>query len=354
MSDTPQPQHLSVARVLKIVLPLIVVAIVAYFVWSAKVLSDVREESVSTFVPRLLGKETTADDTSMEYPDQNDDMVADSPSDPAQCIDPDVLMFSYVAEEEASVPEETWKEVFAALAQRAGREVHYIHYDNVNDQLSALKNGELHIAALNTGTVTAAVRHSGFVPLCTFGREDGSFGYTMQLLVPADSPIKKPADIRGHKVTFTRPDSNSGLKAPLVLLFSQYNLLPERDYQWGMSWGHNESIRLVATDKTDVAPVASDMLARAIERGDVDPKAVRCIYESERFPPATFGYVYNLTPDLRAAIQDTLLGFDWSGTGLEKEFGADSAKFVPVSYKNDWANSRRIDQAVAQARIQKK
>ncbi|TFH26565.1 MAG: phosphate/phosphite/phosphonate ABC transporter substrate-binding protein [Myxococcales bacterium] len=348
MNETHQP--LSLARVMKVVLPLIIVAVAAYFWWSAKVHSAVREEGASSVLPRMLGKQTAAEDVSMDYADADGDLVADSPTDPAQCIAPEALVFSYVAEEEESVPEETWKELLSALAEKCGREVRYIHYTDVDEQLSALKKGELHLAGLNTGTVSTAVRRYGFVPICTFGNEADRFGYTMQLLVPADSPIKSPADIRGHKVTFTRLDSNSGFKAPLVLLMNQYNLMPERDFPWGLSLGHNESIRLVANKETDVAPIASDMLARAIERGEVDPSAVRVIYESERFPPATIGYAYNLTPELRDAIRDTLLGFDWNGTGLENVFGADVTKFVPVNYKNDWANSRRIDQVMAQVR----
>ena len=77
------------------------------------------------------------------------------------------------------------------------------------------------------------------------------------------------------------------------------------------------------------------------------------IYESERFPPATIGIAYNLTPELRTAIHETLLGFNLKGTGLEGEFGADVTKFVPVKYKDDWANTRRIDQVVADARDKK-
>jgi phosphonate transport system substrate-binding protein len=75
------------------------------------------------------------------------------------------------------------------------------------------------------------------------------------------------------------------------------------------------------------------------------------IYKSERFPPATIGYAYNVTPQLRDGIRETLLKFDWKGTGLEKQFGpAGQVKFVPVNYKDDWANTRRIDQVIAEAR----
>ena len=77
------------------------------------------------------------------------------------------------------------------------------------------------------------------------------------------------------------------------------------------------------------------------------------IHESERFPTATIGVAYNLKPEMRAAIQTTLLEFNWEGTGLEKEFGPELTKFVPVKYKDDWAKIRRIDQVIAQARARK-
>ena len=63
-----------------------------------------------------------------------------------------------------------------------------------------------------------------------------------------------------------------------------------------------------------------------------------------------FGFAHNLAPNLQEGIREALLGLDWVGTPLEKEFGADqSTKFVPVSYKDDWANIRRVDQAANSA-----
>jgi phosphonate transport system substrate-binding protein len=289
----------------------------------------------------------------MDYPDQDGDLVADSPSDAAKCIAPEVLMFSFVAGEVESVPEDDWQPLLAQLAEKTGREVKYIHYGTTDEQLAALKSGTVHIAGLNTGIVPAAVERSGFVPLCTFGREDGTYGYTMKLLVPADSPIKDIADVKGHKVIFTRPDSNSGCKVLLTLLRDKYDLLPDRDYKWGFSLGHEESIKGVAAKEFDAAPVASDILARMVEKNEVDPGSFRSVHESERFPPATIGIVYNLTPELRDAIRETLLSFELRGTGIEGEFGADATRLVPVNYKQDWANARHIDQLAAQTRSAK-
>ena len=347
-SGQPQPA-LSFSRVLAVVLPVAIVGLGIYW-WSTGLETNAREEMSSNVFARILSASAAAGATPMSYPDEDGDLVADPPDDPALLIAPEVLMFSFVAGEVESVPQDAWQPLLDQLAEKTGRQVQYIHYETADQQLAALKKGELHIAGLNTGIVPAAVQRDGFAPICTFGRDDGSYGYTMQVLVPADSPVTDVGGVKGHKVTFTRPDSNSGCKALLVLLRDQYDFQPDRDYAWSFSLGHEESIKGIAAKDIEVAPVASDILARMVEKGEVDPKSFRSIYESEQFPPATLGIVYNLSPELRDAVRQTLLSHDLKGTGLEGEFGEDVTRFVPVNYKDDWANARRIDQLVAQAR----
>ncbi|MFO0792053.1 MAG: phosphate/phosphite/phosphonate ABC transporter substrate-binding protein [Pirellulales bacterium] len=348
-SASPQPSY-SLSRILAIVLPIAAVGVIA-LVWSRTLESQARSDMASIVMGRMFLAEPMPTTGQMAFADADGDMLADPPSDPAKLLNPQVLVFSYVATEEAGTPDETWTELAAALKQKVGKDVKVVHYKNSEEQLAAIKKGELHIIGMNTGLVQKAVEEDGFVPVCTLGKADGSWGYTMEFLVPAGSPIKKLEDIKGHKVTFTTLDSNSGCKAPLVKLKEKCNLLPERDYQIGFSQGHEDSIKNIAAKVYEVAPIASDILARMEEKKEIDPTAVVSIYKSERFPPATIGYVYNLTPELRDGIRDTLLSFDWKGTGLEKTFGPEGKeKFVPVSYKDDWANTRRIDQVIADAR----
>jgi phosphonate transport system substrate-binding protein len=250
-----------------------------------------------------------------------------------------------------SPAEETWAELLAAFKEKTGKEVKVVHFATAEEQLAALKKGELHIAGLNTGLVQSAVEQSGFVPFCALGNNDGTWGYTMEFIVPAGSPIKKLEDIKGHKVTFSTTDSNSGCKAPLVLLKEKFNFLPERDYEWGFSAGQHESIKGVADKKFEVAPVASDLLDGMKKKGEIDPASCVSIYTSERYPPATIGYAYNLAPEIRDGVKEVLLGFDWKGTGLEKEFGPEGkSKFVAINYKDHWANTRHNDQVIAEAR----
>ena len=81
-----------------------------------------------------------------------------------------------------------------------------------------------------------------------------------------------------------------------------------------------------------------------IAAGIVQPEQFRIIYESERFPPVTMGYAHDLSDELAADIRQALLEFDCHGTSLEKRFhDSQTTKFVPLSYKQDYALIRRID-----------
>jgi phosphonate transport system substrate-binding protein len=346
-----QQPHLSLRRVLLLVLPAVILGLGAYL-WSKTLEPAARNQSSDNAFTKLLSSNVPVGGAPMKFEDADKDFIADSPEDPAKLVDPSVLVFSFVASESEAAPEDALQGMIDVLKEKTGKEVKYVHYSAPAEQLKAMKDGELHIAGLSTGIVPAAVEQDGFVPLCTFGRDDGTYGYTMKLIVPADSPIKKPADVKGHKVTFTRPDSNSGCKALVMFLKDDENLQPARDYEWAFSNSHENSIKGVADGEYEAAPVASDVLQRMIDAGEVDENKIRTVLESERFPPVTIGYVYNLKPKIRDAIKEALVGYSIAGTELEGKFGTNSTKLVPIDYKNDWANARRIDQLVAQARRQ--
>jgi phosphonate transport system substrate-binding protein len=277
------------------------------------------------------------------FTDVNGNLVADPPASAASRRSPDKLVISFVAGPDADNQIADFKDFIARLSEATGKQVETAVFANTDEQLAAMTKGDLHVTAFNTGSVPAAVATAGFVPVCTFGGEEGAFGITMKIIVPAKSSIQKIEDLKGHTLTFTTLNSNSGFKAAVVLLQDK-NMLPVRDYKWKLSSDHELSIKGVAAGDDEAAPVASDLLQRAISSGTIKPDSIRVIYESERFPPATFGYVYDLSDDLAGKIRQTFLEFQPKKTSLESRFDdSHAAKFVPVSYKQDFPLIRRID-----------
>jgi phosphonate transport system substrate-binding protein len=311
--------------------------------YSGNLQTDAQATLERTMASRLLGDTTAATTLDKKYADKDGDLIADPPQDAAKALDPKEINFSYVASSDTENEQEAWKEFMAALEERLGRKVTYVTYNDVDEQMRALENGELHITAFATGEVQAAVNEAGFVPAACFAGKDDKFHYSMKIIVPADSDIKEVKDLKGKRMTFVRPRSNSGCTAALVMLMKEHDLQPERDYSWGFSYGHENSIEGIAEKKFSAAAVASDILDRMIASGAVAEDAISVIYESEPYPPGVIGYAYNLTPELREGIRETLTGFKWEGTGLEKTYGASGVKFAPVDYKKDWAPVRDIN-----------
>jgi phosphonate transport system substrate-binding protein len=174
--------------------------------------------------------------------------------------------------------------------------------------------------------------------------KDGAFGYEMEIIVPADSTIKTPADIKGKKLAFTAPTSNSGFKAPSALLESEFNLVAKRDYEPVFSGKHDNSILGIANKDYDAAAIANEVMFRMFERNVVDKSKIRTIYKSETFPTTGYGVAHNLDPKLIEKIKEGFFTFNWEGSALQAEFKGND-KFVPITYKKDWSVIRKIDAA---------
>jgi len=190
----------------------------------------------------------------------------------------------------------------------------------------------------------AGVNLAGFVPVCVMGDAEGKWGYQMEIITPRARPINSIHEMGGKKVAFANFQSHSGFKLPFVRLW-EIGLEFDRDYRWTYTGGQIASIQAVRNGQCDAAGVANDLLRREIAAGRLSPDDYKTIFTSATFPPACFGYVHNLKPELASRIRSAFLDFNWSGTSLERAYkAANQVKFVPISFKRDWAIVRDIDE----------
>ena len=283
-------------------------------------------------------------DLDKAYCDRDGDLVADLPTDPKQLVNPSTLIFSYTPVEDPAVYQKVWDGFIKHLEKVTGKKVVFFPVQSNAAQLEAMRAGRLHIAGVNTGGNPIAVNCAGFVPFAIMANASGIFGYEMEIIVPADSSIKTMADLKGKKVAFTAPTSNSGFKAPSAILKSEFNLEANRDFEPVFSGKHDNSVLGVANKDYDAAAIANEVMHRMFERKVVDPSKIRTIYKSETFPTTGYGYVYNLDPALVAKIKEAFFTFEWAGSALKAEF-KDHDRFVPITYKKDWSVIRKIDAA---------
>lgn len=283
------------------------------------------------------------------YKDAAGDLVADTPSDASQLIDPDTLVFAYTPVEDPAIYAKAWQGFLEHLQKETGKRVLFFPVQSNAAQIEAMRAGRLHIAAFNTGSNPLAVNCAGFVPFAMMADKNGAFGYEMEIITYPGSGLEKVEDIKGKKMAFTSQTSNSGYKAPSAILRDKFQLKPNKDYEPVFSGKHDNSILGVANKDYPAAAVANSVKQRMISRGVVKPEQLKVLYKSQTFPTSGYGLVYNLKPELADKIRKAFFSFNWEGSELLKEFSKTQPPqetFIPITYKKHWAVVRDVDKAM--------
>ena len=269
------------------------------------------------------------------YCDENRDLVADPPRDPARLVSPDPLVFTYAPVEDPAVYEGAWSDFVKHLEKVTGKRTKYFGLQNYAAQIEAMRSGRLHISAFSTGRLVYAVNVAGAVPSAIMADANGPSGYHLIVITQArNEKIRSIADLRGKRVAHVAQTSSSGHQAP-VYFFSRMGVVPGKDYQIVFSGKHDNSVLGVVNGDYDAAAVADTVLERMVARSVVKAGDYKVIYTSPVFPTAGFAHSHNLEPRLVDKIKEAFASFKFEGTSLGKEF-KDRNGFLPVVYRRDW------------------
>jgi len=280
------------------------------------------------------------------FVDKDGDLLCDFPEDPEKVKDPDVLYYGMSPEggREYSKPRPRHQSMMAAIARKTGKKVKWFPVSSSVEEIQLMRDGKLHIAGFDTGTVGFAVNLAGFIPIAVKAdkrNQNEMSGYHLQVIVNSNSPYRSLYDLQGKVIAHTSSTSNSGNLAPRALL-PDFGLIPDKTYQVVYSGKHKKSILGVVNGTYPAAAVASSVLKRMIlDDGTVASEDIRILYTSPKFPTLSMGYVYNLKPEIVDQIKEVLFAFVPQSKG--DKAGAKRAKgYVTVSYEKDWEIIRHI------------
>ncbi|MBR0641795.1 phosphate/phosphite/phosphonate ABC transporter substrate-binding protein [Plastoroseomonas hellenica] len=277
------------------------------------------------------------------YCDEDRDMVADAPSDPARQRDPSTLVFAYTPVEDPALYASQFRPFTDHLTRCTGKRTVYFQVTANAAQVEAMRSGRLHIAGFSTGPTAFAVNLAGAVPFAVKGGEQGYESYRVAMIVRADSPFQSLTDLRGRRVAHTSATSNSGNLAPRAF-FPGLGLTPDTDYRVIFSGGHDRSVMGVNAGDYDAAPVASDVYNRMIGRGQVRRETFRTIWESAPFPTSSFALAHDLRPELAQRIRQCFFDFRFPDA-MRRDLGGND-RFWPATYLRDWEPVRQVADAV--------
>ena len=273
------------------------------------------------------------------YCDSNQDMVADSPTDPRKWRNPSTIVFTYTPVEDPAVYENIFKPFTTYLSQCLNKKVVFYQVQSNAAEIEAMRSGRLHVGGFSTGPTAFAVNLAGAVPFAVKGTANEFQGYNLIVIVKANSPYQKLADLKGRKVAHTSPSSNSGHLAPLAL-FPKEGLTPDKDYKIVFSGKHDQSVLGVGTGDYDAAAVASDVFHRMGVRGEIKEADYRIIYRSQKFPTSSFAYAHDLEPKLVDKMLTCFYEYRFPPEMMKAFDGAD--RFFPINYKTTWDVVRAV------------
>ena len=214
----------------------------------------------------------------------------------------------------------------AYLEKRLGIPVRLVVGANYAATGEALRFGRIDIAYL--GPVTY-VKQSRNVKLVPFARPThNGVGPTFQavIIVPADSPAKTLADLKGKEIAFGDPASTSGTWVPQYQLVAA-GLKPRRDFTPRILGAHDAVALAVANHRVAAGGLSKPIYQRLIREKKIDARAVRVLTESPPIPEYMWTFRDGLDPAFREQVRKAFLTVD--DPEALKVFRADA--FVPAS-----------------------
>jgi phosphonate transport system substrate-binding protein len=281
------------------------------------------------------------------YTDNDGDLTADTPQDSKKWRNPDTLSFAYAPLEEAGAYADIFGDFVNFLSEKTGKRVEQVIMESNSGGIVQMRGGKLDIGSFSAGATCYAVNLAGYVPCAVKGFEDGFQGYSLAVLVRADSPYTKLSEMKGKKVAHANTNSNSGHLAPLALL-PQEGVKPGEDYEVLFSGSHENSVFGVLSGEYDFACVAarSSVFDRMVAAGKVKEEDFRIIWLSSTFPTSSFGYAYDLHPDLVKKIKEAFTEYRFTPEMIAA-FG-DTTRFFPITYMRDYSVVRLIAEATGE------
>lgn len=194
----------------------------------------------------------------------------------------------------------------AYLEKRLGMPVEMVVGSNYAATSAALRFGRLHIAYLGP---VSYILQSKYATMEPFARPShAGVGATFQavVIVPADSPAKTLADLKGKEIGFGDPASTSGTWVPRYMLVNA-GLVSDQDYTLRVLGAHDRVAFAVAGHKLDAGGLSMPIYNRLLKEGKLDPKSVRVLAESPAIPEYMWTFGSGLEPEFKEEIRKAFL-----------------------------------------------
>lgn len=222
-----------------------------------------------------------------------------------------------------------YRELLDYLEKQLDVTIHPLDPGNYAETNKLLQSGKADFAFVCGGPYVSGHDEFGLT-LLVAPVVKGETVYYSYLIVPADSPARSLADLRGKSFAFTDPQSNSGKLVPTAML-ARLGETPEHFFRsTTFTYGHDRSIRAVAEHLVDGAAVDSLIWEYAAARHPELTAKTRIIARSDPYGMPPVVVAPHLDEGRREQLRKALLSLHENAEGAKILKGMNIERFALI------------------------
>ncbi|WP_034412241.1 putative selenate ABC transporter substrate-binding protein [Derxia gummosa] len=245
-----------------------------------------------------------------------------------------VLRVSAIPDEAPTELQRKFRPLGDYLKKETGIDVQFTPVSDYAAVVEGLASNKIDLAWLGGFTfVQARIRTKGGATPIVQRAEDEKF--TSKFIVPADSPAKTLADLKGKTFAFGAPSSTSGHLMPRYFLMKD-GIDADRDFRTvAFSGAHDATVAFVASGRVEAGVLNASVYEKLVEAGNANVAKVRVLATT----PTFFDYNWTVRPGLDAVLvkklTDAFLKLDPANPEHKELMALQRAsRFVPTKSSN--------------------
>ncbi|MES2184999.1 MAG: putative selenate ABC transporter substrate-binding protein [Pseudomonadota bacterium] len=212
-----------------------------------------------------------------------------------------VLKVSAIPDEAPTELQRKFTPLGEYLAKATGMKVEFTPVTDYAAVVEGLATHKIDMAWLGGFTYVQARQRTqgGAVPIVQRAEDEK---FTSKFIVPAASPAKTLADLKGKTFAFGAPSSTSGSLMPRYYL-QQAGINPERDFKTvAYSGAHDATVAFVAAGRAEAGVLNASVWDKLVEEHNPNAAKVRVLATT----PTYFDYNWTVRPGLDPAVTKKL------------------------------------------------
>ena len=197
----------------------------------------------------------------------------------------------------------------AALEKRLGIPVELVVGASYAATGEALRFGRLDVAYLGPVTYILQSQRAKLQPFARPTHPGVGPTFQAVIIVPADSPAEKLADLKGKEIGFGDPASTSGTWVPRYQLLDA-GLVAERDYTPRVLGAHDAVALAVAGHKVAAGGLSLPICQRLLREKKLAAQGVRVLAESPPIPEYMWTFRGGLPVEFREEVRRAFVAVD--------------------------------------------